>query len=163
MTYTVAELLGDPELATISLTPGVGEQREITWAHVCELADPWNWLGDGAQVMTTGLGIPEGEDQQVDYVERWHAAGIAAVSIGEKMSAPPLSQGMLARAHELGFPVLETALHKPFVVLAQAVSYANRPRPHGPRRARSGCGAGCRRRDSPGARGRRCDRPRLGG
>ena len=49
MTYTVAELLGDPELATISLTPGVGEQREITWAHVCELADPWNWLGDGAQ------------------------------------------------------------------------------------------------------------------
>ena len=81
MTYTVAELLGDPELATISLTPGVGEQREITWAHVCELADPWNWLGDGAQVMTTGLGIPEGEDQQVDYVERSHAAGIAAVSI----------------------------------------------------------------------------------
>lgn len=125
MTYTVAELLGDPELATISLTPGVGEQREITWAHVCELADPWNWLGDGALVMTTGLGIPEGEDQQIDYVERSHAAGIAAVSIGEKMSAPPLSQGMLSRAHELGFPVLETALHKPFVVLAQAVSYAN--------------------------------------
>ena len=59
MTYTVAELLGDPELATISLTPGVGEQREITWAHVCELADPWNWLGDGALVMTTGLDIPE--------------------------------------------------------------------------------------------------------
>lgn len=125
MTYTVAELLGDPELATLSLTPGVGEQREITWAHVCELADPWNWLGDGALVMTTGLGIPEGEAEQIDYVERSHAAGIAAVSIGEKMSAPPLTPGMLSRAHELGFPVLETALHKPFVVLAQAVSYAN--------------------------------------
>ena len=34
MTYTVAELLGDHDLATISLTPDVGEQRKNTWAHV---------------------------------------------------------------------------------------------------------------------------------
>lgn len=125
MSYTVAELLSDAELATISLAPGVGEQREITWAHVCELRDPWNWLGTGALVMTTGLGIPSEESEQVAYVERSHAAGIAAVSIGENMSAPPLSAAMFVRAAELGFPILETALHKPFVVLAQAVSRAN--------------------------------------
>lgn len=125
MTYTVAELLRTPDLETISLTPGVGETREITWAHVCELVDPWKWLGDGALVMTTGLGIPSSETQQVDYVERAHGAGISAVSIGENMSAPPLTDAMLERARELQFAVLETAHAKPFVALAQAVSRAN--------------------------------------
>lgn len=125
MPYTVAELLRTPDLETISLIPGAGETREITWAHVCELVDPWNWLGDGALVMTTGLGIPASEAQQVAYVERSHAAGIAAVSIGENMSAPPLSPTMLERARELDFAVLETAHDKPFVALAQAVARAN--------------------------------------
>lgn len=125
MPYTVADLLRSQDLETISLIPGVGETREITWAHVCELVDPWKWLGEGALVMTTGLGIPASEALQVDYVERAHAAGISAVSVGEHMSAPPLTEAMLARARELDFAVLETAHAKPFVALAQAVSRAN--------------------------------------
>lgn len=123
--YTVADLIGDPKLETISLTPGVGELRTLTWAHVCELDDPWNWLGNGALVMTTGIGIPEAEADQVAYVEQANAAGIAAVAIGVGMSAPPLTDAMLERAKELDFAVLETSRRKPFIVLAQAVNQAN--------------------------------------
>ena len=125
MAYTVADLLADPKLETVSLTPGVGERREIAWGHVCELTDPWRWLGTGALVMTTGLAIPESTEDQLAYVERSHVAGIAAVSIGENMSAPPLAPETLQRAAELDFALLETAHAMPFIVLAQAISRAN--------------------------------------
>lgn len=125
MSYTVADLTKDPHLGTVNLTPGVGELRPLTWAHVCELKDPWNWLGDGALIMTTGLAIPKDADEQVAYVEQSHAAGIASVAISEGMSAPPLSNEMLTRAEELGFPILSTALDIPFVALAKAVTQAN--------------------------------------
>src|SRR5699024_6105032 len=68
MTVTVGSLLRQAELRTISLTPGVGEDREITWAHVCELPEPWRWLGPGALVMSTGIGIPTTTDEQCDYI-----------------------------------------------------------------------------------------------
>lgn len=125
MAYRIEDLINDPFLETHSLTPGVGESREIIWAHVCELSDPWNWLGDGALVMTTGLAIPSSAVDQVAYVEQCHAVGITAVTIGEGMSAPPIAAETLQRAHELGFPVLSTTHNMPFITLAQAASTAN--------------------------------------
>ena len=124
MTLTVRDLLALPEAGTRSLTPGVGESRAITWAHVCELAEPWQWLGQGALVMTTGLGIPESADGQRDYFTNMHAAGIAAVTIGADMSAPPLFPAALAHAASIGFPVLETGYEIRFIALATAVAEA---------------------------------------
>lgn len=124
MTFTVGDLLATDALGTRSLTPGVGEQRRVEWAHTCELAEPWRWVGAGALVLTTGLGVPVGEAEQCAYVEGMHAAGIAAVSIGADLSAPTLSERMLARATELGFPVLETAHAVPFIAVAMTVAEA---------------------------------------
>lgn len=125
MTFTVGDLLATDALGTRSLTPGVGEQRPVEWAHVCELREPWQWIGAGALVMTTGLGVPTDPAEQCAYVEGMYAAGIAAVSIGADLSAPPLTDRMLARATELGFPVLETAHAVPFITVAKAVAEAN--------------------------------------
>ncbi|HJQ07076.1 MAG TPA: PucR family transcriptional regulator ligand-binding domain-containing protein [Nocardioides sp.] len=124
MTFTVGDLLATDALGTRSLTPGVGEQRPVEWAHTCELEEPWKWVGPGALVLTTGLGVPTGEAEQCAYVEGMYAAGIAAVSVGADLSAPPLTERMLARATELGFPVLETALAVPFITVAMAVAEA---------------------------------------
>ena len=33
-------------------------KNTVLWAHVCELADPTQWLGEGDLLMTTGIGIP---------------------------------------------------------------------------------------------------------
>lgn len=124
VTFTVRDLLTLPEAGTRSLTPGVGEDRAISWAHVCELAEPWQWLGQGSLVMTTGLGIPESPDEQRAYFTSMHAAGIAAVTVGADMSAPPLAPSALAHAASIGFPVLETAYEIRFIGLATAVAEA---------------------------------------
>jgi purine catabolism regulator len=125
VTFTVGQLVRTPALATRSLTPGVGEWRPVEWAHVCELSEPWEWIGDGALVMTTGLGVPAAVEAQCAYVRGMHDAGIVAVTIGQSMSAPPLSPQMLALATELDFPVLETALEMPFIRVAMGVAEAN--------------------------------------
>ena len=122
--FTVRSLLDDPAVKTRSLVPGVGEDRRISWAHVSELPDPWRWIGPDALVMTTGLAIPEGAAEQAAYYEGMHRAGIAAVTIGAQMSAPPLAESALAHAAEIGFPVLETAYEVPYIVLATAVAEA---------------------------------------
>ncbi|MCW2289749.1 purine catabolism regulator [Leucobacter luti] len=124
MTFSVRSLLELTELETVSLTPGIGEERQIEWAHVCELAEPWQWLGDHALVMTTGLGVPEGTAAQCVYLSGMHAAGIAAVAIDAEMPAHPFTPEALAHATRLGFPVLETAHAVRFVALAKAVAAA---------------------------------------
>lgn len=122
MTFTVRSLLDMPSAHTVSLTPGVGEDRAITWAHVCELPEPWLWIGDGALIMTTGLPVPKDPQDQVRYIEGMSRAGIAGITIGEDMSAPPLSDEMIRRATELDFAVLETAHLTPFITLAKGIA-----------------------------------------
>lgn len=122
MTFTVGSLLRLPAARTVSLTPGVGEDRPITWAHVCELTEPWRWLGEGALVMTTGIGIPESPDEQRAYLGGMQRVGIAAVALDEKMVQHPLSELVLAYAARIGFPVLQTEHETPFVTVAMAVA-----------------------------------------
>ena len=35
-----------------------GADRLVTWAHVCDLPDPWSWVRPGDLLMTTGDGLP---------------------------------------------------------------------------------------------------------
>lgn len=135
MTFTVGSLIALPDLRTHSLTPGVGEDREIAWAHVCELPEPWRWLGPGALVMTTGINVPTTTDEQCEYLTGLSEAGIAALAVDSQMLRAPLTPPTLAFAAHLGFPVLETANEIPFVTIAMAV--ANAARQEGTLRVRS--------------------------
>lgn len=135
MTFTVGSLLALPDLRTRSLTPGVGEDREIAWAHVCELPNPWLWLGPGALLMTTGINVPTTTDEQCEYLTGLSEAGIAALAVDAEMLKAPLTPPTLAYAAHLGFPVLETANEVPFVTIAMAV--ANAARQEGTMRVRS--------------------------
>lgn len=126
MTFTVRSLLDLPEARTTSLTPGVGEDRAISWAHVCELSEPWQWLGHGALLMTTGIGIPESSEDQCVYLQEVHAAGIAAVAIDEVPARVPFTEVALLYAAHIGLPVLQTAHEVPFIVLAKAVAATGR-------------------------------------
>jgi DNA-binding PucR family transcriptional regulator len=124
MTFTVRSLLDLPAARTVSLTPGVGEERVITWAHVCEQPDPWRWLGEGALVMTTGLGVPETTDEQCAYLRGMQAVGIAAVTVDEHMMDASFTEPALAYAAHIGFPVLSTAHEVRYITLAMAVAEA---------------------------------------
>lgn len=126
MGITVSELVADPLLKTRILAGHGGAGRQVTWAHSCELDAPWEWLGQGDLVMTTGLAIPADADAQAAFVERMNAEGLAGIAIGENMSAPPLQPATLEVAERAEFPLLITAYEIPFVALSRAVVQANR-------------------------------------
>jgi purine catabolism regulator len=122
---TVEELVALPELGTRVLAGSDGLDRPIGWAHVCELSAPWDWLGAGDLLMTTGLGVPAGADAQVEFLSQVAAAGLVGVAVAEGMHAPPLEPAALAAADALRLPLLVTRYEIPFVALARAVAGAN--------------------------------------
>ncbi len=128
MALTVADIASMSHLG-ISVRAGSGGLgREVEWAHVCELEDPTGWLDGPGLVLTTGIAIPAQAQRQCAYLERLARAGMAAVAIAKGMSAPPLTQKMLAAADELSFAVLEVAYEVPYLAVISVVTAANRER-----------------------------------
>lgn len=125
MSLTVEQLLARPELDSWVIAGRRGLGREIGWAHVCELPAPWEWLGRGDLLMTTGIGVPATAADQVSYVEHLAQVGLAGVAIGENMNAPPLTRQMLGAADAWGLPLLLTRYEIPFIALARAVAEAS--------------------------------------
>lgn len=130
MTITVAELLEVPDLRTRVFAGGSGLGRPISWAHVCELPDPTEYLASGELLMTVGYTLPEGDEAQVAYMERLADAGLSGLLIAEKMHAPALSKEMSEAAARLSVPVLLTAYDVPFTAISRAVAEANRGGEH---------------------------------
>ena len=124
MALTVDQLVARPDLDTRMIAGAAGGGRAIEWAHVCELPDPWHWVGAGDLLMTTGLGVPARVESQVEYVERLAGAGVVGVAVGQDMHAPPIERGMLDAADRLGLPLLITRRDIPFMALARAVADA---------------------------------------
>ena len=125
MAITVGELIAVPSLGTRIVAGHSGLDRRITWAHVCELPDPWLWMGEGELLLTTGIGVPAGAADQVSYVAALAEAGVVGIAIGAQMRSPDLHPEMSAKAHELGLPLLLTRSEVPFVALARAVAGSN--------------------------------------
>lgn len=126
MTFTVGSLLALAEIETTSLTPGVGEDRAITWAHVCDDSEPWRWLGEGALLMITGTGIPASSDEQCRYLRETHAADISAITVSGDSEHQPLSETALVYAAHIGLPVLQTAPGIPLIQVATTVAEKGR-------------------------------------
>lgn len=64
MAMTVGELLAVPSADTRLIAGERGLGRLISWAHVCELAEPWDWFGENELLLTTGLGVPQAPTAQ---------------------------------------------------------------------------------------------------
>jgi purine catabolism regulator len=122
---TARDLAEIPSLHTALLAGESGADRPVLWAHTCELAEPWEWMGSGALLLTTGLNIPSEQDRQVEFLTRLARAGLSGMAVGAGMNAPPLTPAALGTADALDFPILETAYQVPFVLLAQTVADAN--------------------------------------
>lgn len=54
MPQSIRHLIALPELRSRLLSGAGGLDRPVRWAHVCELDDPTEWLGEGDLLMTTG-------------------------------------------------------------------------------------------------------------
>jgi PucR family transcriptional regulator, purine catabolism regulatory protein len=127
---TVEELVSTPDLRTRVFAGASGLGRRVSWAHVCELPDPTEYLAHGELLMTVGFTIPEGPSAQVAYVERLAEAGLSGLLIAERMYAPDLSAEFRSAADRLSLPVLLTAYSVPFTAIARTVAEANRGSEH---------------------------------
>ncbi len=130
MPITVKELASIPNLGTWVFAGESGLDREVSWAHVCELPDPTEYLADGELLMTVGYTVPEGSTAQEAYVERLAEAGLGGILIAEKMYAPKLTMEFAAAANRCSLPVLLTAYNIPFTAISRTVAEANRGAEH---------------------------------
>lgn len=122
MSMRINDLLRAPQLCTRLVSGGSGCDNVVAWAHVCELADPAQWLSAQDLLMTTGIGIPLDYQAQFDYVQRLANAGLAGIMIGENPHAPTELSGLFDSSERFGFPVLMTAYGVPFTAVARAVA-----------------------------------------
>jgi len=124
MALTLKDLASTPELRSRFVSGSECAYEAVSWAHVCELPDPTEWLGKGDLLMTTGMGIPAEAGEQCFYVERLHAGGLAGLMIGDNMQAPANLDALIAKGNELGFPILMTEYGVPFSAVTKTVMEA---------------------------------------
>lgn len=122
---TVEALLRIPHLGSHLVAGHSGRGTRVSWAHVCELSRPWEWVSPGDLLLTIGYGVPREAAEQVRYIEALHHSQIAGVAIGDHPQAPTLSKSMLRAADNLGLPVLRTVREVSFSSIIRAVAAAN--------------------------------------
>jgi purine catabolism regulator len=126
MAYCIQDILDNTSLQTRLLGGAAGVGRQLRWAHVCELMDPTEWLGEGDLLMTTGIGIPIEPQAQRLYVRRLAKARLAGLMIGENMQAPADISAVQAEAELLGLPLLMTFYSVPFSAVTRAILDASK-------------------------------------
>ncbi len=126
MSLTIQGIVDTSSLSTKLMNTTANVSRAVRWAHVCELEDPTEWLGEGDLLMTTGLGIPLEPDQQKRYIERLADARLAGLMIGENMHAPLNMKALEEMAQQRGFPVLLTHYSVPFSAVMKVILEAGR-------------------------------------
>jgi purine catabolism regulator len=118
---TVQDLIDIQALKLQAVAGLTGTSRLITWAHAVDLPDPWRWISPGDLVMTTGLGIPPGGDDQVSWLEQLVQSNASALVVAPRADAPKLSGKLLKAADRLLFPVLRASFELEFNKLSHHV------------------------------------------
>lgn len=118
---SVDRLTAIPSLDLRYLAGQAGGDRLVTWAHACDLPDPWEWFEAGDLVMTTGAGLPAGAAEQTDWINRLIDSRVAALVIAAAPRMAEPTRAMLAVADDRRFPVLSASFGLKFVTLARTV------------------------------------------
>lgn len=122
---TVRDLVELQYLQAKLLAGEGGLDGHVSWAHVSDAFDPWNWLEPGDLVLTCGYIVPEDPAGQAHFVQKMAAAGLSGIVIGEDERRPQLSAELLAAANRLGFPVIDGAHTVGFTQYVRFVAAAN--------------------------------------
>ncbi|MEU5546546.1 PucR family transcriptional regulator ligand-binding domain-containing protein [Streptomyces sioyaensis] len=118
---TVDGLVAVPSLGLTYLSGSRGGSRPVTWAHACDLPDPWRWFKTGDLVMTTGGGLPPSPDEQRKWIAKLIDSRVSSLVVALKPGAPAVSPALLETADERDFPVLSASFDLQFVTLARTV------------------------------------------
>ncbi len=106
MAITVRGLLERPRLQLTLVGGAAGLEREITWAHISDLPEPWDFLGPGELLLTNGTGIGSAPAAQVDFVERLARIGASGLVVGLGTGGAPVTAELASRSGDLELPLL---------------------------------------------------------
>jgi len=118
---TVNDLMSARHDELALLAGAGGADRLITWAHVCDLPDPWSWVRPGDLLMTTGDGLPAEPDAQRTWMVELAAVGISGVVLAPRPEVPPPSASLMAVADERRIPLILADFSLQFTGLARTV------------------------------------------
>ncbi|WP_018684153.1 PucR family transcriptional regulator [Actinokineospora enzanensis] len=123
MPLTVATLLSLRDLRLTLVAGAAGRDREVTAAHVSELARPGEWLHGGELLMTAGVVLPTDPGSCRDYVRDVVAGGASALAFGVGHGQPHVEPpaGLVLAAAEAGLPLLIVPDEVPFIAVTKAV------------------------------------------
>lgn len=124
MLSTVRQLCEDPSFGLLVLTGHDRLDRELTWAHVSDLADPTPFLDGGELLLTTGASLPDGRAAVQKYVSLLVTAGVSAIGFGTGLRFSSVPAVVVDAAEQQGLPLFEVPLATPFIALTKAVSKA---------------------------------------
>lgn len=122
---TIGELIEIPHLRLSLLAGGQGLDRRVTWVHISDLPNPWEWLGESELLLTNGLNLPRDGAAQATFLDTLHAAGVSALAVGSDTPAPPLREELKQRADNVRLAVLAVPYSVPFSAIVRAVADAN--------------------------------------
>ncbi len=125
MTMTVRGLLAQPRLELALVGGASGLDREITWAHISDLAAPWDYLGPSELLLTNGTGIGSAPADQVHFAERLASIQASGLVIGLGTGGPPVTAELARRSGELELPLLTVPYSVRFSDIARTVAEGN--------------------------------------
>ncbi|GEL21946.1 hypothetical protein PSU4_09000 [Pseudonocardia sulfidoxydans NBRC 16205] len=122
MPATLDDLISDRSLGLRPACPSADLDREVSWAHSSELADPTRYLDGGELLLTTGLPI-RATDPAV-YAGRLAAHGLAGLGFGTGLGWATVPAELAAACERVRLPLLEVPERTPFIAITKAVSAA---------------------------------------
>ncbi len=130
---TVADIVGIAHLRLRVLGGAAGLERRVSWAHVFDNPNPWDWLDPTVLVMTSGWIVPEGPAAQATFIERMAEAGLSGLIVGDDphlpgVHVPVLTTAMIEAADRVALPLLAAYRHTSWIEISQLVARANQAR-----------------------------------
>ncbi|MBK8135004.1 MAG: PucR family transcriptional regulator ligand-binding domain-containing protein [Chloroflexi bacterium] len=101
-----------------------GLNRIIRWVHNVGVPDAANWLNGGELVLTTYINMPQGRDEQVEYLRAVIDKGVAALGLAVGRFVDAVPDYLCALADEKGFPLIAVPYQLLFVDIAQTINKA---------------------------------------
>lgn len=100
----------------------VGLDRSVSWVHVVELPDPWNWIGTNQFLLTTGFAWSSDEMDQRTLIRDLTRQGVAAVALAVPSYLKHFSDVAIEEANRVGLPLIEIPWEIPFAKITEGIN-----------------------------------------
>ncbi|MFC7365122.1 MULTISPECIES: PucR family transcriptional regulator [Bhargavaea] len=104
---TVRDVLERDSFQKAKLAAGVsGLSRKIRWSHILEVREFESLINGGELILTTGISMALGLEEQLAYIRKLDELGASALCIELADSSKTMPPEVLELADSLGFPII---------------------------------------------------------